>query len=86
MPKPYTHLSLEERALIQVWLEHNLSLRAIALKLRRAPSTITREFSRNTAQNVVFISGPGSMAAKSRIKEREQARKKAKAASLDEPF
>ena len=47
MPKTYTHLSLEERALIQVWLEHKLSLRAIARKLRRAPSTITREFLRN---------------------------------------
>ena len=49
MPKPYKHLSLEERALMQVWLEHELSLRAIARKLRRAPSTITREFSRSTA-------------------------------------
>jgi IS30 family transposase len=47
MPKTYTHLSLEERALIQVLLEHDLSLRAIARKLRRAPSTIKREFSRN---------------------------------------
>jgi transposase, IS30 family len=35
MPKPYKHLSLEERALMQVWLDHNLSLRAIARKLRR---------------------------------------------------
>ena len=26
MPKTYTHLSLEERALIQVWLEHKLDL------------------------------------------------------------
>ncbi|MFM2074970.1 MAG: hypothetical protein RJB34_1275, partial [Pseudomonadota bacterium] len=26
MPKTYTHLSLEERALMQVWLEHNLSM------------------------------------------------------------
>ena len=48
MPKPYKHLSLEDRALMQVWLEHDLSLRAIARKLRRAPSTITRELSRNT--------------------------------------
>jgi hypothetical protein len=46
-PKPYTHLSLEERALMQVWLEHGLSLRAIARKLKRAPSTITREFARS---------------------------------------
>ena len=50
MPKTYTHLSLEERALIQVWLEHRVSLRAIALKLRRAPSTITREFARNNGR------------------------------------
>ena len=49
MSKTYTHLSLEERALLQVWLEHDLSLRAIARKLRRAPSTITRELSRNTS-------------------------------------
>jgi len=47
MPKTYTHLSLEERALMQVWLEHNLSLRAIARKLSRAPSSISREFARN---------------------------------------
>ena len=30
MPKTYSHLSLEERALMQVSLESNLSLRAIA--------------------------------------------------------
>lgn len=47
MPKTYTHPSLEERALMQIWLEHDLSLRAIARKLKRSPSTITREFSRN---------------------------------------
>ena len=47
MPKTYSHLSLEERALMQVSLESNLSLRAIARKLGRAPSTISREFSRN---------------------------------------
>jgi len=58
MPKPYTHLSLEERALMQVWLEHGLSLRAIALKLRRAPSTITREFSRNTARKPQASAAP----------------------------
>ncbi len=58
MPKPYKHLSLEERALMQVWLEHDLSLRAIARKLRRAPSTITREFSRNTAHKPQASAAP----------------------------
>jgi len=38
---------LTEGSSSQVWVEHNLSLRAIARKLRRAPSTITREFARN---------------------------------------
>ena len=47
MSKTYTHLSLEERAVMQVWLEHNVSLRGIARKLGRAPSSITREFARN---------------------------------------
>lgn len=58
MPKPYKHLILEERALMQVWLEHGLSLRAIARKLRHAPSTITREFSRNTAHKPQTSAAP----------------------------
>ena len=58
MPKPYKHLSLEERALMQVWLDHNLSLRAIARKLRRACSTITRELSRNTTPPAVTCATP----------------------------
>jgi IS30 family transposase len=53
MPKPYTHLSLEERAQIQVWLDHDLKPRAIARKLGRAASTITRELSRNTTHQPV---------------------------------
>ena len=47
MPKTYTYLSLEEYALILVLLEQSLSLRAIARKLKRAASTVTRVFSRN---------------------------------------
>jgi transposase, IS30 family len=38
---------MHERALMQVWREHNPSLWAMARKLGRLPSTITREFSRN---------------------------------------
>lgn len=58
MPKPYKHLSLEERALIQVWLEHDLKPRAIARKLGRSPSTITRELSRNTTHRPVANATP----------------------------
>ena len=42
----YEHLNLEERALIQAHLKLGLSVRAIALELRRAPSTISRELKR----------------------------------------
>jgi len=58
MPQTYTHLSLQERALMQVWLEHGVSLRAIASHLKRAPSTITRELSRNTTAPPVASTTP----------------------------
>jgi transposase, IS30 family len=47
MPKPYTHLSCEERAVIQTKLEMGFTPGAIALGLGRAPSTIKRELDRN---------------------------------------
>ena len=47
MQKTYTHITLEERAVMQVMLEQGQSLRAIARRLCRAPSSITREFTRN---------------------------------------
>ena len=58
MPKPYKHLSLEERALMQVWLEHDQTPSAIARKLGRACSTITRELSRNTTPTPVASPTP----------------------------
>jgi IS30 family transposase len=59
MPKTYNHLSLEERALVQVMLDHDCSLRAIARKLRRSASTITREFARNNGAACDARSEPG---------------------------
>jgi IS30 family transposase len=47
MPKTYNHLSLEDRAGMQVMLDHGCSLRAIARKLRRSASTISRELARS---------------------------------------
>lgn len=40
-------LKLEEREKIAVWKSEGLSLRAIALKIGRSPSTISREINRN---------------------------------------
>ena len=45
MPGP--RLSLDDRALIQAGLESKLSIRAIGDELGRAPSTISREITRN---------------------------------------
>jgi len=47
MPKTYNHLSLEERAVMQVMFGHDCSLRAIARKLRRSALTISRELARS---------------------------------------
>lgn len=49
MPKTCTHLTLQQRALMPVLLEHKLCLWALARKRSQPPSTITREFARNRA-------------------------------------
>ena len=45
--RTYTHLSCEERVMIQLMLEQGRTLRAIARSVHRAPSTISRELARN---------------------------------------
>ncbi len=53
MSKTYTHLTLDDRITIQILLEVKLSFRAIARKLNRALSTLTREFKRVTSRKIV---------------------------------
>ena len=43
----YQHLTLTERSLIGRWKKEQLSLREIARRLGRAPSTVSREIKRN---------------------------------------
>ena len=47
MSTQYRHLSMDERAFLQLALERGESLRAAAISLGRAPSTISRELARN---------------------------------------
>lgn len=47
MKKRYNHLSYEERIMIRSYVQVGLSLRKISKELGRAPSTISRELSRN---------------------------------------
>jgi IS30 family transposase len=49
MDRKYHHLSVEERAMIAVLYGEKLSLRKIALRLDRSPSTISREVGRPEA-------------------------------------
>ena len=46
----YQQLTQEERYQIKAYKESGLPLRAIARKLTRAASTITRELTRNTGK------------------------------------
>ena len=46
MSRTYSHLSIEERAVLQVMLDGKQSIRAIAARLNRSPSTISREVNR----------------------------------------
>jgi transposase, IS30 family len=51
MPKrSYTHLSAEERETLSVGLAQGQSLRRLARLLGRAPSTLSREYARNTTR------------------------------------
>lgn len=47
MESHYHHLSYEERAIIQVEIDNGASLRSIAKRLGRSPSSISRELARN---------------------------------------
>ena len=44
----YTHLTISERAKIETYLDLGYSIRRIALRLKRSPSTISRELRRHT--------------------------------------
>jgi IS30 family transposase len=59
MGKSYTHLSLEERCLLQTQLSMGFSPAAIAAGLKRARSTITREMHRNNWRPESLRSGRG---------------------------
>jgi IS30 family transposase len=46
MPKIYTHLTTQERAVVMAMRDDQCSIRSIAKRLRRAPSSISRELRR----------------------------------------
>ncbi|WP_448152199.1 IS30 family transposase [Castellaniella caeni] len=52
----YSHLSPEERAVIQVGMSEHMSLRAIASSLGRCPSSISRELARSRVSGTATYS------------------------------
>src|SRR5471032_2021408 len=46
MPRIYTHLTTQERAIVMTMLDDRCSIRNIAKRLGRAPSSISREIRR----------------------------------------
>src|SRR3954469_5542255 len=52
MPKIYTHLTTQERAVLMTMRDDQCSIRAIAQRLGRAPSSISRELRRAPGDGV----------------------------------
>jgi IS30 family transposase len=55
----YEHLSAEERATIMLMRGEGCSLRAMARRLHRAPSTISRELARNSGDTSAYDARQG---------------------------
>ena len=51
----YTHLSAEERETISLGLSQGLSLRMLARMVGRSPSTLSREYARNTIRGRPYL-------------------------------
>ena len=50
----YSHFTTEEREMSRVLKAQGLSIRAIAKRLNRSPSTVSREFRRNCYANGTY--------------------------------
>ncbi len=62
----YHHLSPEDRAVIMIMLKEHCSLRQIASKLNRSPSTISRELTRNAAKSYNYVANKAARSYKER--------------------
>ena len=62
----YSHIGIEERREIARLLKKGRSIRWIAAKLNRSPSTVSREVSRNTASAGGYKPGAANEKAQAR--------------------
>ena len=63
MGQKYTHLSAEERAMIEIEVGNGSSLRSVARRLGRHASSVSRELSRNRSESSPPYSGRSAGAA-----------------------
>ena len=71
----YRQLQPEERMRIEIWKAENVSLRDMSRRLGRAPSTVSRELSRNASQATVYSAATAQV---TRMRRRQAARPTAK--------
>ena len=76
MPKRlYTHLSAEDRETVSLGLAQGQSLRRLARILGRAPSTLSREYARNTTRGHPYRAGTAQTHAVTRARQPRRSRK-----------
>lgn len=71
----YQHMSAEERETLSLGLARGHSLRAMAAMLRRAPSTLSREYSRNTIRGRPYRACTAQTQAATRARQPRRRRK-----------
>ncbi len=76
----YSHLSFQEREILTLGLELDLSIRQIAEQIGRSPSTLSREIKRNRLGEAPYRAVPGQQKARQRAKKARRPRK------LDNPW
>ena len=74
MPRRFEHLSADERTTLASMRQQKKSLREIGRLLRRSPSTLSREITRNRGSDG-YASGPAQLSARQRRKDSRPPRK-----------
>ncbi len=73
--RAYRHLSADERETVSLGLAHGHSVRAMAAILRRAPSTVSREVTRNMTRGQPYRACPAQTQAIVRARQPRRLRK-----------
>ncbi|NMB56566.1 helix-turn-helix domain-containing protein, partial [Candidatus Beckwithbacteria bacterium] len=70
--KKINKLTSKERDLIAIWKSQNISIRQIAHRLNRQPSTVSRELKRNRWKNIYVAIHAQAVSTQRKIKARKR--------------